>query len=241
MIGYVVALPLEARALPGWTSREKGDDGLCRLSPTAICAVCGPGRTAAAAAAHELHRHGATCLAGIGVSGGLAPNLYPGELVLANWIHHEHDAWSTAAHWTARLSALLTGHLVGPLACVDEPVLTAADKRELHEATGALAVDMESAGLADAAHDLGLPFVVLRAVLDESDADVPGPLARSLGPHGSVDGLRLTRELLRRPWLIGGMIGLGVRQRRAVAALRAVANLITQASVADCAMVSGES
>jgi hypothetical protein len=79
----------------------------------------------------------------------------------------------------------------GALASVATPVLTPADKRALFTATGAAAVDMEAAGIAEAAATLGLPWLTVKAVLDPADRAVPSFLLAGAAADGAL-----------RPWAL---------------------------------------
>src|SRR6202044_432479 len=76
-------------------------------------------------------------------------------------------------------------------------VFTVAEKRSAKESTGAIAVDMETAAIAAEAGARGLPFVAIRAVLDEVDDEVVG--AAMADEDGNVRPLAATSYLLRNP------------------------------------------
>ncbi|MEO6879698.1 MAG: 4-hydroxy-3-methylbut-2-enyl diphosphate reductase [Mycobacteriaceae bacterium] len=121
-----------------------------------------------------------------GVGGGLDPRCRPGDLVVASEVRGPDATVSSpsAPLLAAALRRLgLTVHL-GPIV-TSEDVVHGARRREL-AGTGALAVDMESAGLAAAAD--GYPFAVVRAVVDTA-AD---PLLR---PATAARGVRALRAL----------------------------------------------
>src|ERR1041385_3790779 len=92
------------------------------------------------------HAMAAGCggLISFGVAGGLAPHLKPGSCVIGSEIIDAAGTRATAARWPHRLRRLIPGSFYGAIAGVAEPIAHADDKRRLHEATGALAVDMES-------------------------------------------------------------------------------------------------
>ena len=83
-------------------------------------------------------------LISFGVAGGLAPDLKPGTCVIGSAILDDDAQRPTDARWAQRLMRIIPGAVYGPIAGVREPIAHAADKRRLHEQTGALAVDMES-------------------------------------------------------------------------------------------------
>ena len=164
--------------------------------------------------ATEIARHtfdlmpGAELVVGTGVVGALSSGLKPGDLVLADRIltidgdgqiaerviavgdsHMRAVGRSLASAGIAySTGAILTSHRV---------LATGAEKRRAKESTGAIAVDMETAALASEAAARGLPFVAIRAVLDEVDDEVVG--AAMADQDGNVKPLAATSYLLRNP------------------------------------------
>jgi len=162
----------------------------------------------------EIARHtfdlmpGAELVIGTGVVGALSSGLKPGDLVLADRIlaidadgrideqvstvggdHIRAIGRSLASAGIAySTGAILTSHRV---------LATGAEKRRAKESTGAIAVDMETAALAAEANVRGLPFVAIRAVLDEVDDEVVG--AEMADEDGNVKPLAATSYLLRNP------------------------------------------
>jgi len=143
-------------------------------------------RQAGAALAATLGEETAVAL--VGVAGGLAAGLRPGDLVIASELRRTE---STVAR---RLPAadLLAGELrrgglgarTGPL--VSSPTYVRAHERETLAASGALAVDMESAWVMD--YLPNNPLAVIRSISDTSER---GPVlggARALGSLLAVRG-----------------------------------------------------
>ncbi|MCC5794070.1 MAG: hypothetical protein JJT85_04955 [Chromatiales bacterium] len=138
-----------------------------------------------------------------GVAGGLVPQARTGTVLLPRVVigsggrRREVDVL-----WHARvLEALppdltvLTAPLVG-----NGPLLaTAAAKQALGQQTGATGVDMESAQLCEWAAQAGVPFLVLRVVLDTVKEDLPPWSASALQPDGRTAYGALLAQLLARP------------------------------------------
>jgi len=61
------------------------------------------------------------------------------------------------------------------------------------------AVDMESAGWARAAASRGVPYVVVRGILDRAEDELPGFLSRCLAPGGGVSRRRVVTHALIHP------------------------------------------
>ena len=186
----------------------------------------GPGPEAASHAADELLAAGCGALLSFGVAGGLHPALPAGHLVLADAIvTPQGQRFPTDAAWGARLCALLTGdRKAGPgtIAGSDQPLFSVAEKRALHEATGAVAVDMESHAVGRAAAGAGVPFMAVRAVCDPATSAVPGCLADAVDDTGRPRLGMILARLAARPADLPRLLVLARHQRLALAALRCV-------------------
>ena len=84
------------------------------------------------------------------------------------------------------------------LISVDRIVQTAAEKKDLAR-TGALAVEMEAAGVARASEELGIPFYCVRAVSDLADEDFINDFNACLMPDGRFDVVRLVLRAFVHP------------------------------------------
>jgi adenosylhomocysteine nucleosidase len=108
-----------------------------------------------------------------GFAGGLDMRVRIGDLIVA-------DNFSTP-EMRARAQAL-TGEkphrFFGQLVTCEAPVETAAAKATLALDTGALAVDMETAAVAEACHTAGVPLLAVRAISDVATTPLPVPFAQ---------------------------------------------------------------
>lgn len=162
----VCALGIERLALRG--IRSAGDVGAVALVRTGM----GP-HAARHSLARELGRErhaGTTAVIATGFCAGLAPGMHPGDIVVADETRDGTGATPIPCTRTELLIEALkpygTVHS-GPLAGSDHVVRGAA-RSALHEATGAVAVDMESAAtLRTASAGAGTrPVAAVRVVVD---------------------------------------------------------------------------
>jgi len=192
-----------------------------------VCA--GPGPARAASAAKALIDGGCTGLLSFGLAGGLAPGLGPGQIIVANTVIGEAGkTYQADIPWGQKLHALLKGHMSvrsGAIAGSVRAVATAVEKQALFDATGALAVDMESHAVAAIAEETELPFLAVRCIADPALRDLPGWLAGVIDDAGRVRPRPILKSLLARPWILPGLLGLASEERKARAALRRVALL----------------
>lgn len=217
-VGIVVAMDNEALALECLSGR--GEFRVVRA---------GVGSERAAAAARRLVEEGCTALISAGICGGLIPELDPGILVLAEAVRAPDGAtWVTDLKARIALAERFrervpyaTGTLTGSERVIRRP----AQKAETAARTGAVAVDMESHAVAQAAAEAGVPFLVLRVVSDPHDAELPKSALVGVTPEGHRRPLRVVSQLLKRPGDIPALIRLAEDTKRAERTLSSVAAL----------------
>jgi len=229
--GVVAALDMEARTL-GSLRRH---DGLLSVGDGTLVAVSGMGCTAAATAAQALVDAGATALVSWGLAGGLDPDLTSGTICLPTLVvSREGATFPTDVHWRAILTAAITdGRAVvgGKLLTSAGAIADVAGKAAAFRDTGAVAVDMESMGVAQVAARHELPFIAVRVIVDTAGDAIPGAISAAIGA-GRVRLARLLLGLLRSPAQVAPLIRLARRYRTAARTLAAVARTGALASVA---------
>ena len=168
---------------------------------------------------------GCSGIISFGTAGGLAPDLSPGALIVADCVSGPFGDLATDAAWSARIVDAFAGTPVGrvtrrgKMAGVTAPVKTESEKRSLHGSTGALAVDMESHIAGAIATARGLPFAVCRAVVDPAWRTLPSAATAGLRDDGTTAIGPILRELLREPSQLGALLRLAADAREARATL----------------------
>jgi adenosylhomocysteine nucleosidase len=150
-------------------------------------------------------------LISIGTAGGLSGELAPGQLLLPLQVGAEDgQVFSISSAWHARVCQRLDKHNIetGMLTSVSNAVRLPRDKQLLQAKTGAVAVDMESAALARIAHHNSIPFLVVRAVADPHDQQIPSSAMTALTVRGDTRIAGLLSQLLLHPREISGMLRL---------------------------------
>jgi adenosylhomocysteine nucleosidase len=224
--GVVVALVAEAKAL---TPQNVQPDRMTPLAEQSALWVSGMGPAAARRAALGLADAGTSALAVFGVAGALDEQLSNGTLFCPEHILDESGRTYTAdPQWQTRLQQRLAAtalplHTHGKLLSVQNPLLTVTDKSAAQRQHGALAVDMESAAVAEVARERRLPFVVLRAIVDEAGDTIPAALNNSVDAWGRPRTMGLIAALCRHPSVLSDLPRLYSRMQRATHALRAAA------------------
>lgn len=231
-LGIVCALQSEARC---FTSGTLPAQQPVEIDEKTLLILSGMGRERARQAAQKLAGAGADCLAGFGTAGALAPALRPGNLVVAAEVLEAGRQFTVNAHLTESILKWLrrnnfTAHN-GPLACAAEPAASIQAKQGLFAQTGAIAVDMESAGVFDAAQRNGLPVFVLRVIVDAAHVTLPDAVLRRVDEFGEVDARSLALDLAMSPGQIPAVMRLACAARRAGKTMKQVAELVKHTEV----------
>jgi adenosylhomocysteine nucleosidase len=226
-VGVVAALASEARAL-GPSMPRGGDPPLSELAVLgegSLLALSGIGRAAAAVAARALVDAGVSALMTFGMAGGLDPALESGSVVIAReLISTDGVRYPTCRAWREQVAAAvstLCAVTQGDLLTSSHAIAMPADKAAAFRSTGAAAVDMESAAVAEIAAEHKLPFIAVRVIVDTAADQLPrAVVAASLA--GKVQIARLIGGLIVAPREIAALIRLARRYRIAMRSLRAV-------------------
>ena len=227
-VGIVSALPMEARCLGARRIFPKRADAL----PIGVMiGVSGPGPASAERMAEQLVEQGATGLVSWGMAGGLDPRIPTGTLIAADRVVTAYGgSYFAAAGWRQRIrSALSPGVSMheAALFASEQLVATPADKATLRRRHAAVAVDMESGGIARVASRHRLPFLVLRAVVDPATVALPAAFAEIVAGAGRLRLATLINLLVRRPRALGPLLELAWNARIATTTLKRTAPALT--------------
>ena len=213
MIGVVCGLRSEAAAVRA----AIGDDARVRVG------VSGANAARAETIAAQFCEDGARAILSVGVSGGLDPDLQPGDLVVGDRvINADGAAWPSDM---GLLKSIITGAHgnaanCGSLFGSDNVIAGGDEKAALYQKYGCLAVDMESHGAARAASAAGVPFLAVRAIADPAERALPPAALNAVAPDGSTRVAATLIAALRDPKQFPMLIKLGRDSSAAVKTLR---------------------
>ncbi len=212
------------------TGRELG--GLGDGNEHTRASIVGIGRAAGEQVAGLLDAAPCRLLVSLGYAGALDPHLETGDLVVGSaYLHGLYPAiqgapQATRAAMLLRRSGLSV--LEGTVLTVDEPLLTPRAKRRARYGSRALVVDMEGRWIANAAASRDVPFIGIRAVLDDADFQLPSFIATIIADKGRREWAHAFRAMVR-PSVVGSFLPLALKSRGASRALQVAVQSIVPA------------
>jgi nucleoside phosphorylase len=142
----------------------------------------------------------------IGICGALSPLLRIGDCIVATEIVDGDQRWLTDAQWTNELLGHLPQAQRGALSASDTIIVDPGEKLQLHRATGAVAIDMESHIVASLALEHCLPFAAVRIVSDLQTQSLPPAALVAMLPSGKVNIAAVIRSVVSKPRQIPALI-----------------------------------
>ena len=184
-----------------------------------VVAVAGGGDAAGLMQKLEALHGDITGVISIGLAGALSPLLKVGDAVIADQIYFGAEKWRCDSLWRVALVAKLPQAHQGPLTGSNTILEDADGKSALYDATGALAVDMESQVAARFAASRGLKLAGLRIISDDASHVMPPAALLAMKPDGGIALGRVLWSVVKNPLQIPALIRTGRASSKAFAEL----------------------
>lgn len=215
IIGVITGVQTEAAALRSLSGDPQAP--LIRFS--------GARPLVAADSVDELLSFGVEGILSFGSAGGLIPGMEPGDLVIGrDVVDASGTSWPCDQEWRGRLEGALnteSSRVFG-----SDGLVSVNAKARIGSETQASIVDMESHIVASKAAAAGIPFAVLRSVVDPFDFEIPRWVADSVRPNGTISYLPLISGMCMFPWHIGRLASLGGYNKRAMESLSSAVRVV---------------
>lgn len=239
MIAIVAALEQEIRGIRKSKSKSKSMN--LSSNENRIFLLSGMGRKRTTQALNLLFQsHRPSAVISTGFAGALREELQLGEIVLGQKIFHlprdEQGQLELGEELLTDpklleqainlLEELCLPYHLGAILTASKIITEAEEKRQLgqlmrlhlrlatFQKPPAIAVDMESYWVAQAALAYGIPFIVTRVILDTTDETLP-PLSRLVDEEGRLKGLRALTYFGTYPWKLRSLIKLARNSKKA--------------------------
>jgi hopanoid-associated phosphorylase len=184
-----------------------------------VVAVAGGGNSESLAAKLNALHGDIRGVISIGLAGALSPLLKVGDVVIADQVMTGLEKWDCHEAWRVRLTSRLPQAHQGQLFGSDVIIENAETKSGLHQATGALAVDIESQIAARFAASRNLPLAGLRVISDDATHVLPPAALVAMKPDGGIALSRVLGSLLRRPQQLPSLVRTARASNKAFAEL----------------------
>lgn len=209
-LGIAVALPQELQPL----TRKSVKPGTCFwVNDHIVISLNGIGSKRAEAGGKKLIAAGTDILVSWGSAGALHPDLPLGALLLPRKvIDASQNTFVTEENIYNKIKENIPSHIQvvhEPLAETPTPLSDTSQKKAFRQASGAVAVDMESGTLARLAHQHHIPFLVIRSVADTSTMSIPPSILKTMSVEGKINFALLCQQLLLHPANCLALLRLG--------------------------------
>lgn len=199
-LGIIAALPFEAAC---FTHNEIRPGTYQIVTPNVYVFYAGMGPDNATSAAQTLVDLKVDALVSWGVAGSLDSGMLSGDIVLPvdvldvdGQLYHVNQDWHKALTNKLNHPGVYSGGMLVSTHVVQQE---ARLKSELHQATQAMAVDMESAAVARVALNSNMPFVVIRSIFDTISMRIPASSTNATDQYGNVSIPKLISGLMKNP------------------------------------------
>jgi len=219
-LGIIAALPAEAKCLDQST--------LHLVSPVEIqkdifLCLSGIGYESASNAAKKLLELKIDGLVSWGVAGAIDSSVNSGDLIIADSIISHNKTYLVSTEWKNKLLRHMQKSsnqlLNGNIASSKEICATTKEKENLLQRTGALAVDMESAAIAEVSRDNKLDFLVIRTIADQANASIPEAVLKHTDNLGNPKLLKFILSCITKPMQIRDLAILAKNYNKALKTL----------------------
>jgi adenosylhomocysteine nucleosidase len=167
-----------------------------------------------------------------GFGGAIYEGAEGGELVWAREFVSLYDNWKATTLKMAQDQDII-GRMEIPFkqgVFISVPRLTAKKEiiRTLASPVTNPVCDMETYALAEFCFNNGIRFLAVRAITDLADQDITPDIADIVDESGKYSLVKAIRTLLKRPWLLPLLMGLGINSHKASRNLeKAIAAVLT--------------
>ena len=225
-IGIIAALPAEAKCL--YSKKLKAGLPIEIQQDVFLC-LSGIGHESALFAAKKLAALKVDALISWGVAGAIDKSVNSGDIILASSIINEGHRYLISEDWLRRVSEHLQSTSMvsnGAIASSKEICASTTDKHHLSEKTGALAVDMESAAIAETATVNKLDLLVIRTISDNADSSIPEAVLKHTDNLGQPRIFNFMLSCILKPNQIREISSLAGGYKKGLASLSSIAQVL---------------
>ena len=220
-VGIIAALPAEAESL---YSGKIDIASPLEIHPDIFLCLSGMGHESAFNSVNKLIQLNINALISWGTAGAIDSRLKPGDLVLADNIKGNDNSFIVSSEWLNRLNAYFKQQdfktHIGTIVSINQMCNSVTEKTALAKQTDAIAVDMESAVVAEMSKQHGLNFIAVRAIADEINDTIPAVVMEHTNNLAEPVFPGFLLSCLQQPKQIFRLVTLARRYKMAIKTLK---------------------
>ena len=219
-IGIIAALPAEAKCLQAEKINLKSP---FEIEKNIFLCISGIGYKSSLDATKKLIKLNIDALISWGIAGATCNLVNTGDLILAKAVKRHEKIYCTSDEWCKKIIYYFQGSshkiLNEDIVSTDEICVTPTEKKRLFKKTKALAIDMESAAMAEVAMKNSLDFIVIRAIADNAILNIPEIVIKNIDNYGRIKIIKFISSCILKPSQINQILLLAKSYRKALKSL----------------------
>ena len=219
-LGIIAALPAEAKCFHTTKINLKSP---FEIERSIFLCISGIGYKSSLNAAKELIKLNVDAIISWGIAGATCDLVNTGDIILAKSIKNHKNIYSTSVKWRKKIIEHFKDSSLNILnedvVSVEEVCNTPIKKIELFKKTKAVAIDMESAAIAEVAMSNNLDFITVRAIADNSALYIPDVVVKNIDNYGHIKIIKLITSCMFYPSQINQIFLLAKSYKKALKSL----------------------
>ncbi len=219
-LGIIAALPAEAKCLQTKKIILKSP---FEIEKNIFLCVSGIGYQSSLDATKELLKLNVDALISWGIAGATCDLVNTGDLILAKAVKKHEKIYYTSDEWCKKIIYHFhdSSHRIfnKDIVSTEKIYATPVEKMKLFRRTKALAIDMESAAMAEVAIKNNLDFIVIRAIADSAILNIPDTVIKNIDNYGHIKILKLIISCIFNPSQINQILLLAKSYKKALKSL----------------------
>jgi len=219
-LGIIAALPAEAKC---FQINELSFETPIEIEKNVFLCISGIGYESSLNATKKLVKLNVDGLISWGIAGAISNSINSGDMVIARSVINHRNIYSTSHEWQKKIISHFKDSSYkifdGDVVSTEKICASFEEKMKLFRKTKALAIDMESVGIAEIAMASNLDFIIIRAIADNADSNIPEAVIKNIDNFGRINIGRFLASCLFHPAQIYEIILLAKSYKKSLAAL----------------------
>ena len=219
-LGIIAALPAEAKC---FQINKLSYKSPIEIEKNVFLCISGIGYESSLNASKKLVKLNVDGLISWGIAGGISNSINSGDMIIARSVINQRNIYSTSHEWQKKIISHFKDSSYkifdGDVVSTERICASFKEKMKLFKETKALAIDMESLGIAEIANASNLDFIIIRTIADNADSNIPKAVIKNIDNFGRINIGKFLASCLFHPTQIYEIILLAKNYKKSLAAL----------------------